>query len=253
MGGNGFFKGKTALITGGAKRLGRETALALAEAGTSVAIHYNSSKDPAEALCEEIHAKGVSAIPIQADLSDAQAAEALFPAAWEALGGLDFLVNNASIFPSCRLDDMALGDLHANLLVNAWAPFLLIREFWRRLRETTRRGSVVNLLDTRLVGGDRAHVPYHLSKATLREITMLTALEFAPQLQVNGVAPGAVMPPEEFGEDYLEGLTADLPLKRRGYPHDIADATLFLLGASFVTGQVIFVDGGRHLRLGGSS
>ncbi len=253
MVGTEFFVGKKALITGGAKRLGRETTLALAEAGASLAIHYNSSKAPAEALCRELGTKGTTVVPIQADLSDPEAVEALFGAAWDHLGELDFLVNNASIFPSGRLDDMDLGQLEANLLVNAWAPFVLIRSFWRKIKATNRRGSVVNLLDTRLIGGDLAHVPYHLSKATLREITTLTALEFAPELQVNGVAPGAVMPPEGFGDDYLEGLTADLPLKRRGYPSDIADATLYLLGASFVTGQVIFVDGGRHLRLGGSS
>ena len=111
----------------------------------------------------------------------------------------------------------------------------------------------MNLLDTRLVGGDPAHAAYHFSKATLAEMTTLSALEFAPELQVNGVAPGAVMPPEEFGDDYLDGLTADLPLRRRGYPKDISDATLYLLGASFVTGQVIFVDGGRHIRLGGTT
>jgi NAD(P)-dependent dehydrogenase (short-subunit alcohol dehydrogenase family) len=81
----------------------------------------------------------------------------------------------------------------------------------------------------------------------------LAALEFAPELQINGVAPGAVLPPEEHGEEYLAQLTGDLPLKRRGFPKDIADAVLFLLGASFVTGQVIFVDGGRHIRLGGNT
>jgi NAD(P)-dependent dehydrogenase (short-subunit alcohol dehydrogenase family) len=165
---------------------------------------------------------------------------------------VDFLVNNASIFPDGRLDEMELPDVHENLGVNAWAPFLLTRALWRRIRDTDQRGSVVNLLDTRLVGGDLAHTAYHLSKATLLEITKLTALEFSPNLQVNGVAPGAVMPPEGLGEEYLETLTTGLPLKRRGYPRDIADATLFLLGSSFVTGQVIFVDGGRHLRPGGS-
>jgi NAD(P)-dependent dehydrogenase (short-subunit alcohol dehydrogenase family) len=110
----------------------------------------------------------------------------------------------------------------------------------------------VNLLDTRLVGGDLAHAAYHLSKATLAQITSMTALEFGPVLRVNGVAPGAVLPPEELDEAYLKSLTETLPLKRRGYPKDIADAALYLLGAEFVTGQVIYVDGGRHLRPGGS-
>jgi NAD(P)-dependent dehydrogenase (short-subunit alcohol dehydrogenase family) len=249
----GSFSGKRTLVTGGAKRLGRETALALARGGASLAIHYNSSQEPAETLCEEIRGMGSEAFPLQADLKDPAAVIGLFGKAWDRLGGMDFLVNNASIFPSGRLSETEIHHIHLNLQVNAWAPFLLIREFWRKLKGSEARGSVVNLLDTRIVGGDLAHAAYHLSKATLAELTTLTALEFAPQLQVNGVAPGAVMPPEEFGDEYLEGLAKDLPLKRRGFPGDIADATLYLLGASFVTGQVIFVDGGRHIQLGGSS
>lgn len=244
------FSGKRALITGGSKRLGRETAFALGRAGVRMAIHYNSSRASAEALCEELQAVGATAVPVQGDLSDTRSVEPLFEEAWDRLEGLDFLVNNASIFPPGRLQDMEIHHLNENLLVNAWAPFLLTRLLWNRIKGSAWRGSVVNLLDTRLVGGDLAHVPYHLSKATLREITTLTALEFAPELQVNGVAPGAILPPEELGVDHLERLTKNLPLKRRGHPKDIADATLYLLGASFVTGQVIFVDGGRHLRPG---
>jgi pteridine reductase len=247
------FSGKRALITGGAKRLGRETALALARAGASLVIHYNSSEEPARALCKELEALGAVAVPLQANLDDPQAAQGLLWEAWNALGGIEFLVNNASIFPSGRLGEMSWTDLRDNLRVNAWAPFLLMREFWRKVAGSTDTGSVVNLLDTRLVGGDLAHAAYHLSKATLGEITKLAALEFAPELRVNGVAPGAVLPPEELEEAYLDGLTAELPLKKRGYPRDIAEATLYLLGASFVTGQILFVDGGRHIRLGGTT
>jgi len=245
--------GSRALITGGAKRLGKESALALARAGVHVAVHYNTSSGPAESLCRELRQVGVEAVALQADLDDPESVEPLLAAAWEELGRLDFLVNNASIFPAGRLEDMRLRDLDRNLRVNAWAPFVLTRAFWRRIQGTGADGAVVNLLDTRLVGGDLAHAPYHLSKALLREITTLTALEFAPELRVNGVAPGAVLPPEEMDESYLEGLARDLPLGRRGYPKDIADAVLYLLGASFVTGQVLFVDGGRHIRLGGST
>ena len=247
------FSGKRALITGGAKRLGRETALALGQVGVHLAIHYNSSETEAVALCDELNSVGGSGVPIRADLGEPRNAESLFQSAWEQLGGLDFLVNSASIFPAGRLGEMELHHLQENLLVNAWAPFLLTRAFWRRVRGSGRKGSVVNLLDTRLVGGDLAHAAYHLSKATLRELTTMTALEFAPELQVNGVAPGAVLPPEELGEDHLDGLVAELPLGRRGYPGDIADAILYLLGTSFVTGQIIFIDGGRHIRLGGST
>jgi pteridine reductase len=245
--------GKKALVTGGAKRLGRDTALSLARAGVHLAIHFNQSRTPAEELSRELEKLGVRALPIGANLIDPDSVEPLFHRAWEELGGIDFLVNNASVFPAGRLDDMELPELHRNLRLNAWAPFLLIRAFWRQIRGTDLSGSVVNLLDTRLVGGDLAHAPYHLSKAMLRELTTLTALEFAPELRVNGVAPGAVLPPEGLDEEYLNGLTHDLPLKRRGYPKDIADAVGYLLSAQFVTGQIIFVDGGRHIRMGGST
>lgn len=248
-----FFRGKKALVTGGSKRLGREVALALGQSGANVALHYNTSRESAEAVCRELKNLGVQGIPVGADLGEEEAVDLLFRNAWEGLDGIDFLVNNASIFPSGRMDEMSSPDLFANVRVNAWAPFLLTRAFWRRVRDTDSRGSVVNLLDTRLVGGDLAHAAYHLSKALLGELTLMSALEFAPELQVNGVAPGAVLPPEGLDEGYLATLTAELPLKRRGYPTDIADAALYLLGASFVTGQIIFVDGGRHIRMGGST
>ena len=248
-----FFRGKRTLITGGAKRLGKETARALAESGAHLAIHFNTSREPAEALARELEGFGVRAMAVQGDLSDPAATESVFRTTWEGLGGLDLLVNNASMFPAGRLDDMELPELISNLRLNAWAPFLLTRALWRNVRGTGRKGSVVNLLDTRLVGGDLAHASYHLSKAVLAELTTLMALEFAPELQVNAVAPGAVLPPEGLEEDYLESLTSSLPLRRRGYPQDIAQATLYLLSASFVTGQVIFVDGGRHIQLGGTT
>jgi len=248
-----FFADKKVLITGGARRLGREIALALARRGAHVAIHYNASRESAESLCREVEAAGVRGTSLQGNLEESTAVESLFQSAWEALEGLDLLVNNASIFPAGRLDEVEMADLIPNIQVNAWAPFLLTRAFWRTIRGTGQRGSVVNLLDTRIVGGDLAHSAYHLSKAMLGELTTMMALEFAPELQVNGVAPGAVLPPEGLDAAYLEGLTASLPLQRRGHPSDIAEAAVYLLGASFVTGQVIFVDGGRHIRMGGNT
>ncbi len=247
------FDGKRALVTGGARRLGRQVAISLGNTGAALAIHYNSSAEPAETLCRELGERGCHAVPVQADLRQPDAVEGLFQESWDALGGLDFLVNNASIFPPGRMDELKLQDLHRNLAVNAWAPFLLTRALWRQIKGTAARASVVNMLDTRLVGGDLAHSAYHFSKAMLAEITTLSALEFAPELQVNGVAPGAVMPPEGMGEAHLDALVSELPLERRGYPQDVADAVTYLLGASFVTGQVIFVDGGRHIRLGGAT
>ncbi len=249
-----FFRDKKALVTGAARRLGRDTALALGRAGTHVAVHYRASREDAEELCRELRGLGVEARSFQADLDDPAQAEALFQSVWEDFGGMDLVVNNASIFPPARLDNMGLEeDLYPNLRVNAWSPFLLMRAFWRQVRDREVRGAVVNLLDSRLVGGDLAHAPYHLSKAMLAELTTLGALEFAPTLRVNGVAPGAMLPPEGMDESYLDRLARDLPLQARGYPADIAQATLYLLSATYVTGQILFVDGGRHLRLGGST
>jgi len=248
-----FFKGKRALITGGSKRLGREVALALGKNGAHVALHYNSSRLPALEVCREIEALGVRAVAIGGDLNDEGAVGSVFEAAWKSFDGIDLLVNNASIFPAGRIESMSFSDLLSNLRINSWAPFLLTRALWLRVRKTESRASVVNLLDSRLVGTDLAHAPYHLSKAMLAELTTMTALDFAPELRVNGVAPGAVLPPEELDDAYLERLGEELPLKQRGFPADIADAILYLLSASFVTGQIIFVDGGRHIRMGGNT
>ena len=109
-------------------------------AGAALAIHYHSSRGPAEALCEELQGMGCRAFPLQADLNDPAAVEGLFNRAWDGLGGMDFLVNNASIFPAGRLDEIEIHQVHQNLQVNAWAPFLLIREFWRKLRGSGRQG-----------------------------------------------------------------------------------------------------------------
>ncbi len=250
---SGQFSGKRALITGGARRLGREIGLALARRGTDIAVHYNTSEAPANALCRELETEGIRAFPVGGNLSQEAAVDSLFETAWETLGRIDFLINNASIFPPGRLDQLRFPELLSNIQVNAWAPFLLTRALERRLRKAGAQGSVVNLLDTRLVGADLAHSAYHLSKSMLAELTTMMALEFAPLLQINGVAPGAVLPPEELDETYLESLTASLPLKRRGYPSDIAEAVVYLLSSSFVTGQVLFVDGGRHIRMGGNT
>jgi NAD(P)-dependent dehydrogenase (short-subunit alcohol dehydrogenase family) len=144
---------------------------------------------------------------------------------------------------------MTLDDVTANMRVNAWAPFALLREMARRV-SPEMEASVVNLLDARIAGGDPHHAAYHLSKVMLAELTRLAAVEFAPDLRVNGVAPGPVIPPEDKDEHYLKGLIAQLPLNRQGSPDDVAAAVLYLATATFVTGQTLFVDGGQHLRAG---
>ena len=157
---------------------------------------------------------------------------------------LDILVNNAAIFPLDSLATVTFEDLVRNMQVNAWAPFVLSRDFAR----VVGRGKIVNLVDSRTHDFDWTHVAYILSKHVLDVLTRVTALKYAPDITVNGVAPGLILPPPGKDESYLDRLTDTVPLKRHGSPEDIAEAVLYLLKSDFVTGETIAVDGGRHLK-----
>ncbi len=235
--------GKTALVTGATKRIGRAIALALADDGANVVVHYRNSAGDAERLCTELRARHVKAWLIEADLENLEHANQLVSKVAAMAGSLDLLVNNASLFLPSRLHDIDFAGLMRHMQVNAWAPFVLGREFARRVA----RGKIVNLLDSRITGYDWAHVAYILSKRVLSLLTEMMALEFAPGITVNGVAPGLILPPPGKDQSYLDELAKALPLRCHGDPGDIADTVLYLLKSDFVTGQVIFVDGGRHL------
>jgi NAD(P)-dependent dehydrogenase (short-subunit alcohol dehydrogenase family) len=187
---------------------------------------------------------GVEACAVRADLSGPRQAEALLRAAERRAGPVDIVVNNASIFPETTLAEMGIGDLELNMRVNAWSPFAL----GRALAARGRGGCIVNLLDARMTQYDRRHVAYHLSKRMLFALTRLMALEFAPAVRVNAVAPGLILPPPGEDERYLRRVASQNPLLRWGAPQQVADAVLFLLRSDFVTGQVIFVDGGQHMK-----
>jgi NAD(P)-dependent dehydrogenase (short-subunit alcohol dehydrogenase family) len=235
--------GKTALVTGAARRIGRAVSVALAASGANVVIHYSRSARAAEALAAELATLGVRAHPVQADLAVPEQAEALVARASELAGPIDLLVNNASVFEPETLEAATLESLIQNVTVNSWAPFVLTRA----LARLDRGGKVVNLLDTRVAGLDLGHAGYILSKHALAVITRMSATAFAPGLLVNAVAPGLVLPPSGQDETYLARLARDLPLKRHGAPEDVARAIVFLLESDFITGQIVFVDGGSHL------
>ncbi|MFW6062358.1 MAG: SDR family oxidoreductase [Planctomycetota bacterium] len=241
---NGPLQGRTALVTGAAKRLGRTVSLALADAGADVIVHYGQSEDDAEELIREIQDKGRQAWKAQLDLSQPRRAGKLWAEVTDRAGTIDILVNNASIFPPSRVLTFSAEELHRNVQINAFAPLELCRLF----AEQDCAGHIVNFLDARMVDYDEYHVAYHLSKRMLYSLTRMLALELAPQVQVNAVAPGLVLPPAGQGEDYLARLASTNPLNRHGRPEDIAEAVLFLLKSDFVTGQVLFIDGGRHLK-----
>jgi pteridine reductase len=238
--------GRTALITGAAKRLGRDLALALATEGVRVVVHCNTSLSDAEDLVREIRKTGRDAWVLQADLSDERQTDSLFARAVELAGPIDILVNSASIFPKNRLATFTPEELQESLRVNTMAPLALSRSFAAQRRE----GSILHLLDARVTDYDAEHATYHLSKRMLFTLMRMMALEFAPLVRVNAVAPGLILPPPGQGEDFLTRLAHTNPLQTHGDASDVTDAALYLLRSRFVTGQVIFVDGGRHMRGG---
>jgi pteridine reductase len=236
-------QGKTALITGAAKRLGREIALNLAADGVNIVAHYRDSLEEAQQLSQELEAKGVRCWLLQADFEHELDYSDLIHKALGQSGKLDILINSASIFPSDTLGNISLDNLSRNLTVNAWAPFSLCRQF----ASVVEQGKIINLLDTRVGSFDWTHVSYILSKHVLSLLTRMMAIDFAPDITVNAVAPGLILPPPGKDLSYLEHLVNTVPLKRHGDPSDVAQAVLFLLKSEFITGTVIEVDGGRHL------
>ena len=238
-------RGQRALVTGAAQRLGRAAALSLARSGCDVVVHYRESQAAAEATANDIRALGAQALLVQGSLDNAQDAEAVFKQA-SAVGPIELLINNASVFPMDTMAEFSETRAIEVLSANTFAPLALSRAFAAQGRE----GCIINLLDTTVREYDRTHFTYHLSKRLLHTLTRACALEFAPLVRVNAVAPGAVLAPVDKDATYLAARGEDVPLKAYGNADHITEALLYLARSSFVTGQVLYVDGGRHL-LGG--
>mgnify|MGYP002641726723 CR=1 FL=1 len=231
------------LVTGATRRLGRLAAEVFAERGWDVVIHHRGPAAAADGTAEAVRHAGRRCWVLEADLCDAAATAGLVPAAVALAGRLDGLVNNASVFEPGRLKASGDALLDRHLTVNLRAPLVLLREFAR----ATDRGLVVNLLDSRIESLDWTHFVYTLSKQALRDATRMAALELAPGIRVNGIAPGPVLPPEDLDPGYLARRVAETPLARSGGTGDVAAALRWLIDSDFVTGQVIYVDGGQHL------
>jgi hypothetical protein len=237
--------GRTALVTGGAKRLGRAIAEALASEGADIVVHYRTSEDEAHEAEDHLQCMGVQAWTVQADLADAEQAQTLMGRSSELAGRApDILVNSASIFTPSGVLDFDADELDRQFAVNTLAPLYLSRSF----AESTSEGQIVNMLDARMLEFDEEHAAYHLSKRALFTLTRMLALELAPDIRVNGIAPGLILPPPGEDEAYLEALAHTVPLNRHGSADDIVRAVMFLVHSPFVTGQVIYVDGGRHMK-----
>lgn len=236
-----------ALVTGSCRRLGAQIAARLGEAGYALALHASGDGEPEADLLARLDASGAPWRRFVAELSDAQAVEALVPAAARHFGRpVALLVNNASCF---RADDAAMPSMDAltrHFAVNAAAPFALAAAVAGQAGPDG--ASVVNILDQRIVQPPADQLAYSVSKQALAEITRTLAFALAPKLRVNGVAPGLTMPTSDYSPEQVERLAPLMPLARLPEPDDIADAVLYLARARATTGQLLFVDGGANLR-----
>lgn len=226
--------------------MGRAISSALAEDGYRLIVHYNSSSGPADELVDEIRAKGGEAVAIGADLADAGEVRRLAREAVDAFGGIDVLVNNASVFPPERLEETEEALWDHTMAVNLKAPFFLIRHLAATLRE--RRGVVINMADLAGIQTWGAYAAHGISKAGIVHLTRVAARSLAPEVRVNGIAPGTVLPPESMSDEEIRQLAQRAPLERNGSPQDVVRALRYLLQADFVTGETLVVDGGRLLR-----
>ena len=237
---------RAALVTGAARRIGRTLALALAEDGFAVAVHYHGSRVAAEAVVEAIRARGGAALALTADLADEDAVRRLLPQAERALGPVGVLVNNAGVFEEDSAATVSRASWDRHLAINLRAPFVLIQELAARLPPDAG-GIVVNLLDERVWCPTPHFVSYTLSKAGLWTLTQTLALALAPRIRVNGIGPGPTLPSARQDEAQFFRQRAQMPLGRGTSPEEIAAALRFILAAPALTGQMIALDGGQHL------
>ena len=241
-------RAKNVLITGAAKRIGADCARLLHSEGYNVFLHYRSSAAEASQLCDELnHQRPGSAIIMQADLLNMAELQAVAREACMAWGGIDVLVNNASSFYPTAMTDVTERQWDELLGSNLKAPFFLAQALAKTL--TDNKGCIINIVDIHAERGLSGYPVYSISKAGLAAMTKVLAKELGPEVRVNGVAPGAILwPDNELSEQAKLEILQRVTLKRSGEPVDIAKAVLFLIkDADYITGQILTVDGGRTL------
>lgn len=237
---------QVALVTGSARRIGREIALALARDGWDVGVHYGHSRDEALATVDEIQALGRRAVALACDLENESEVRALITQCAAALGPVRCLVNNASLFEYDQATSFDVNALLRQMRVNTAAPILLAQALHAALLDA-ERGVVINLLDQKLWNPNPDFLSYTLSKSALHEATRLLALALAPRLRVVGVAPGITLPSGTQSHEGFAQAHQQTPLGASSTPQDIAAAVVYLARAQAVTGSTLLVDGGQHL------
>ena len=239
---------KTIFITGAAKRIGKEIALCFSEMGWNIIIHYNSSKNDAQVLADEINGTNPdSAITVQGNLDVKEDIEKVINEVRDAFPTIDLLINNASTFYPTPIED--ISEEHWDKLVgsNLKGPLFLIKGLKDKLKES--KGSIINITDTNLSKGVANYSIYSAAKAGLESITKGLARELAPDIKVNAIAPGAMLEPPDvtWTEEQKSKVISSIPLNRMGSEKDISEAVKFLAKSNYITGQIIKVDGGRSL------
>jgi pteridine reductase len=239
-------RGKVALVTGGAVRLGRAITLSLAEQGAHLVIHYHSSDNAAHQLVDQLVAKGTEALLLQADLGQPGQPEWIIDHALGCFGQLDILINNAALFESGNWDSTTESSWDQHFAVNLKAPFFLSQALARHVGERGR-AHIISIADWRGVRPGADHVAYTLTKAALIALTKSLALALAPRIQVNAVAPGIILPPPSTPASVVERWQRRIPAQEIGSPSEISEAVIYLLHSDYVTGELLYVTGGEHL------
>jgi glucose 1-dehydrogenase len=238
--------GRNALITGGAHRVGRALTIALAEAGADVFIHYGRSANEAVSAADEVRAMGRLAALGSADLADPSSASDLIDAATVALGPISILVNSASGFPTDTLQDAELDSWRRTMDLTLASPIFLTQAFAAALPQG-HGGAVVNITDVKTATPYKTHFSYIVAKGGLDQFTRAAAVALAPDIRVNAVALGIILPPPGEDEAYAQRLASSIPMERPGGTDPVANAAISLIENDFVTGETIRVDGGSHL------
>jgi len=240
------FAGKVALVTGGARRVGKAIAVALADRGADIVVHYHRGATEADETAQELRARGVRVGMVQGDLSRVEVAQSLPRQAHALLGRLDIVINSAAMMLRTPLGDVAPDEWDRMFALNLRAPFFVAQAAAPLMQADG--GVIVNIADLAAYETWPAYVPHGITKAGIVQMTRGLARALAPAIRVNAVAPGAVLLPDEWDAVTADRLAATTPLRRIGSADDVAQAVVFLCEAGYVTGDVIIVDGGRHIR-----
>lgn len=238
--------GRVALVTGAGRRVGRALAVALGARGMHVLVHYNASSDGADETARLVTRAGGSAEVFHADLAVVAEAERMVDQLVATRGALDVLVNSAALMLRTPVGETSVTDWDAMFALNVRAAYFLSQRAAPALRAS--RGSIINIADLAAFETWPAYVPHGMTKAAVVQMTRALARVLAPEIRVNAIAPGVVLLPEGWSEADAEHLRGTTPLRRLGAPEDVVGAMLYLLDAGYVTGEVLTVDGGRHVR-----